>query len=318
VDKGEVLVVGGAGYIGGYLTDLFAENGYNVAVYDNLLYETRFLKRVKFIHGDIRDTRKLFNTIHYYKAVVWLAGMVGDGACQVDPQLTNELNFESVKWLVDNYHGKILFPSTCSVYGVNDELIDETAEPNPLSAYASTKLAAEQYILGNRVDSLIFRLGTLYGLGDSHSRLRLDLVVNILTKRAVEGQKLSVFGGEQWRPLLHVRDVAKAFLFGLDNGVRGLYNLSACNMKIAEIAEAIKGVIPTAQVEYKDIKFEDLRNYRTSTKKILDKGWRPTLTLQDGILELQKVFQESRISNLNDPVYSNQAFIKNKFGKEDD
>ena len=314
---GKVLVVGGAGYIGGYLTDLFEFEGYDVTVYDNLTYETRYLKRVNFINGDIRDTHKLQNIVHYYGTVIWLAGMVGDGACQVDPELTNELNFESVKWLADNYYGRILFPSTCSVYGINDALIDETAEPNPLSAYASTKLAAEQYLMRTRLDCLIFRLGTLYGLGDAHSRLRLDLVVNILTKRAVEGQKLSVFGGEQWRPLLHVRDVAHAFLFGLKNNVRGLYNLSANNMRIAEIAEVIKKVIPSAQVEYKDIKFEDLRNYRVTNQKILDTGWKPTLTLKDGIAELKKVFNEKRITNLNDPVYSNQAFIKNKFGKED-
>lgn len=317
MESRKVLVVGGAGYIGGYLTDLFIENGYEVAVYDNLTYETRFLKNVQFIYGDIRDSRKLHNIVHYYDTVIWLAGMVGDGACQVDPELTNELNFESVKWLADNYYGRIMFPSTCSVYGINDELIDETAAPNPLSAYASTKLAAEQYIMQKRVDSLIFRLGTLYGLGDAHSRLRLDLVVNILTKRAVEGQKLSVFGGEQWRPLLHVKDVAKAFLFGREHNITGLYNLAACNMRIREIAEVIKEVMPTAEVEYKDIKFEDLRNYRTNTDKILAKGWKPTLTLKDGIAELQKVFHENRITDLNDPVYSNQAFIKRKFGKEE-
>jgi nucleoside-diphosphate-sugar epimerase len=143
-------------------------------------------------------------------------------------------------------------------------------------------------------------------------------VVNILTKKAVEGQKLSVFGGEQWRPLLHVRDVGNAFLYCFQNNISGLYNLAAHNMKIVELAEVIKKVIPDAQIEYKDMKFEDLRNYRVTNFKIRQTGWRPTLELEDGILELQKVFRENRITNLNDPVYSNQAFIKNKFGKKED
>jgi len=113
VKNEKVLVVGGAGYIGGYLTDLFAFEGYDVAVYDNLTYETRYLKRVNFVYGDIRDTGKLARLLPGYGTVIWLAAMVGDGACQVDPELTNDLNFESVRWLVDNYQGRILFPSTC-------------------------------------------------------------------------------------------------------------------------------------------------------------------------------------------------------------
>ena len=132
--------------------------------------------------------------------------MVGDGACQVNPKLTQDVNVNSFLWLVDNYKGKIVFPSTCSVYGVNNNLIDETAEPNPLSLYAATKLEAERYVLRRRPDALVFRLGTLFGLGDRHSRMRLDLVANILSMRAAKGDDLTVFGGEQWRPLLPDRD----------------------------------------------------------------------------------------------------------------
>jgi len=306
----KILVTGGCGYVGGYLTDILLEAGYDVTVYDNLLFEDRFLKNVKFINGDIRDKQKLGAIINNYDVVVWLAAMVGDGACQVNPQLTEELNFESVKWLVDNYNGKILFPSTCSVYGVNNDLIDETAPPNPLSAYASTKLAAEQYIVNNHDNHLIFRLGTLYGLGDRHSRLRLDLVANILTKRAVEGETLSVFGGQQWRPLLHVKDVGLAFLYGLKNNIHGLFNLSEKNFNISSIAKVISDTIPDVKVEYKDMKFEDLRNYRVNNNKILETGWKPTYQLEDGIQELKKVFEEKRVKNLNDPVYSNAAFVK--------
>ena len=305
----KILIVGGCGYIGGFLTDLLGKE-YDVTVYDSLLYETRYLKKVKFIRGDIRDTEKLSSIIHDFDTVIWLAALVGDGACAVDLGMTKNINFDTVKWLVDNYKGKIVFTSTCSVYGANNDLIDESAAPNPLSAYASTKLDAERYIIANHKDHLIFRLGTLYGLGDEHSRLRLDLVVNILVKKAIEGEKLSVFGGEQWRPLLHVRDVAYAIKYGLARGITGMFNLSERNVKISEIAEAIQKVIPGTQVELQDMSFQDLRNYKVSTDKVSATGWKPLLNLNDGILELKKVFEEKRIKELNDWVYSNAHFVK--------
>jgi len=306
----KILVVGGAGYIGGYLTDVLAKHN-EVTVYDNLLFESRFLKDVNFIFGDIRDTSKLKAIINTYDVIVWLAAMVGDGACKINESLTNELNFESVKWIVDNYSGKLVFSSTCSVYGMNNDLITEDAIPNPLSVYAVSKLLAEQYIINHHKNYLIFRLGTLYGIGDAHSRIRLDLVVNVLTKKALEGETLSVFGGEQWRPLLHVKDVAHAIEYGLNNNINGIYNLAACNKKIYEIADAIKIMIPTANVEHKNISFEDLRNYKVDTSKYKNLGWSPLFKLQDGIYELSKVFREKRIVNLNDPIYSNAQYIKN-------
>ena len=213
----KILIIGGSGYIGGYLTDLITKSpstkNYNLlkpAVLDNLIYEDRFLKEVDFYNIDVRDVKELDKVIHNYKVVVLLAALVGDPACAVDKQLSYDINVTPVK-------GKIIFTSTCSVYGKNDDLIDENATPNPLSIYAETKLEAEQYLFSKRPDSLIFRLGTLYGVGDSHSRLRLDLVVNVLTLKASLGDTLKVFGGEQWRPLLHVKDVANAILFGISN-----------------------------------------------------------------------------------------------------
>ena len=237
--KNKILIVGGAGYIGGFLTDYLTKNDYDVTVYDNLLFEKRFLKSCNFVHGDIRDQEKLSKIIHNYDCVIWLAGLVGDGACAVNQKLTKTLNVDTVKWLVDNYKGKIVFPSTCSVYGINDDLIEEGATPNPLSLYAATKLEAEKYVLKNSQNFLVFRLGTLFGLGDRHSRMRLDLVANILSMRAAKGETLTIFGGEQWRPLLHVRDVSTAILHGLKNDITGLYNLSYKNYTISELGEII-------------------------------------------------------------------------------
>jgi nucleoside-diphosphate-sugar epimerase len=305
----KVLIVGGCGYIGGYLTDLMSKS-YDVTVYDNLLYEDRFLKKVKFIYGDVREEDKLLKLFPNFDIVVWLAAIVGDGACAVNPELTYDVNTKAVKFLVDNFKGKIVYPSTCSVYGVNNELIDEEAIPNPLSIYASTKLEAEKYVLKNVKDPLVFRLGTLFGLSDEHSRIRLDLVSNILTKRAVMGECLKVFGGEQWRPLLHVKDVSTAILYGLENNITGMFNLSYNNYTMRQLTVEISNIVKDIKVEYIDMKFEDQRNYRVKNDKILATGWKPQFTLQDGIIEMVEIFRENRIKDHSDPVYSNEAFLK--------
>jgi len=308
----KILVVGGCGYVGGYLTDRMIHCMHDVTVYDNLTYESRFLKPVNFIYGDIRDFDKLSKIINDYEVVVWLAAIVGDGACAINPDLTEELNFGCTKWLVDNYKGKIVFMSTCSVYGINNDLIDELATPNPLSKYAETKLKAERYIANNHHEYLIFRLGTLFGLGDNFSRLRLDLVTNILTLKATRGEPLTVFGGEQYRPLLHVKDVATATLYCLNHNINGLFNLSYKNYTIKEIAETITSIVPGSETIATDIKFEDLRNYKVKTDKILSKGWAPSYDLADGVMEIYKVVKDKRIVNSADPVYSNAVYLREK------
>jgi nucleoside-diphosphate-sugar epimerase len=311
----DILIVGASGYVGGYLVDYLSSMNYNILVYDNLLYEERFLKNINFVYGDIRDKKKLSKILTNYDTVILLAAIVGDGACAIDPYLTQSINEDAPKWLCDNYGGKICFLSTASVYGINNNLIDENALTNPLSVYAETKLAAEQYILKNSKNPLVFRLGTLFGLGDEHSRIRLDLVVNILTMRAVLGETLKVFGGDQWRPLLHVRDVSSAIEFGLKNNISGLYNLHYDNYRICDIAKEIQRVISNTKVELHDLKFEDLRNYKVSSNAYRKLGWMPKLTLEDGILQIQKIIKENRIKNLNSPIYSNVDFINKKWTK---
>lgn len=317
----KILVVGGAGYIGGNLVDLISKapytrtKSYIPAVLDSLVYEDRYLKQIEFYNVDIRDTKELDRVVHNFSTVVFLAALVGDPACSVDKQLSYDINVTPVKWLTDNYKGKIVFTSTCSVYGKNDDLIDETAQPNPLSVYAETKLEAEQYLYKARPDSLIFRLGTLYGLGDTHSRLRLDLVVNVLTLKAALGETLSVFGGEQWRPLLHVKDVATAAYFGIENNLSGIYNLSEINATMKDIAETIVNEIPSAKVEYSDIPFQDMRNYKVKNDKIMQTGWRPHYNLIGGIKEMYNVYKEKRIKKIDDDVYRNGNYIKKLYGK---
>ncbi len=305
----KILVTGGAGYIGGCLVDMLGEDGHDITVYDSLVYEDRYLKDVDFVYGDVRDKDKLLKILPNYDAVVWLAAIVGDGACAVDPFLSQTVNEDSVKWLVDNYEGKIIFPSTCSVYGENNDLLHEESSTNPLSVYAVTKLAAEKYIVNNARKYLIFRLGTLFGQGDDHSRVRFDLVVNTLTRAAALDKAITIYGGDQWRPLLHVQDSAMAIDFGIRHKICGVYNLSSKNYKICDLATMIKMVIPDIEVRYQEMKFEDARNYKVSPDKYLKHGWKSVYMVEDGIREIYKLIKENRLKDVRSNQYSNVDFL---------
>lgn len=305
-----VLVVGGAGYVGGSLTDRLLETDHEFRVYDNLLYEEDFLKPVSFIRGDVRDRRKLRSQLNWADAVVWLAAIVGDGACATNPALAKEINQDAVKWMAENFDGRIIFMSTCSVYGAQDGILDEESPTNPLSVYAATKLAAESYLKDK--DAIIFRLGTLCGVADSYSRIRLDLVVNTLTARAVSEGSLTVFGGEQYRPLLHVHDVSRAVVAALESNETGIFNLSWGNEKILDIANKIRSLIP-CEIKKVDTSFEDARNYRVSTSKAEKAlGFKTSWTIPMAILQLQKILDQGRITDLNNPRYSNHGFLETK------
>lgn len=300
-----VLITGGAGYLGGAVTDLIKDH--NVRVYDSLLFEEDYLKNVPFIYGDIRDKKKLKEQLDWADAVVWLAALVGDGACALNPVITMEVNQEMVKWLADNFDGRIIFMSTCSVYGARDGELNEDSPTNPLSVYAATKLASEYYLRDK--NAIIFRLGTLFGLGDKYSRIRLDLVVNTLTARAVNEKKLTVFGGNQYRPLLHVRDAAEAIIHNLETDYKGVYNLHSENVSILELANSVRDVVPCG-LEIVETTFEDSRNYRANSDKARAIGFDPQLVATDGIEEVRNLIEEGRIKDLNNPRYSNQGFME--------
>ena len=304
----KILVVGGAGYVGGGIVDTLSKKN-EITVYDSLIYESAYRKDVNFIYGDIRDYKKINPILNNFDAVVWLAALVGDGACSINPTLTHEINSETVKNLVKNFNGKIIFLSTCSVYGAQEGVLDENSEVNPLSEYASSKLIAEKYL--EESDAIIFRLGTLFGISDQFSRIRLDLVVNILTTKALVDKKMSVFGGDQWRPLLHVKDVANAIEHNISSNTKGIFNLHYKNFKIIEIAEKIKEKIPDVSIETTPLPFQDARNYQVSSDKLkLETGFEASIELTKGIEEMYNLISSNRIKDINDPRYSNQNFLQ--------
>lgn len=304
----KILVVGGAGYLGGAVTDILAKTKHDFRVYDTLIYEESYRKPVDFIYGDIRDHQQLLPHLQWADAVVWLAALVGDGACALNPEISVMINQKSLKWLAKNYDKKIIFTSTCSVYGAQDGELDENAPIAPLSVYGETKVEAEKYLKDK--NTIIFRLGTLFGVGDLFSRIRLDLIVNILTVRAYQYGKITVFGGDQFRPLLHVRDAAQAIVDNLNSRKKGVYNINKQNVRIIDLAYQVRNHFPDVRVEREDVQVKDTRNYRVTCKKAIEElGFRPTHSIDFGIEQIKELIVENRIVDINNSRYTNQIYL---------
>lgn len=304
-----ILIVGGAGYLGGAITDLLMPLKHSIKVYDILLYEEAYRKDVPFVYGDVRDRGKLRQHLDWADAVIWLAALVGDSACELNGALTRDINTESVRYLKDNCKRRIIYLSTCSVYGAREGLLTEKSKPNPLSLYAATKLQSEEIL--RDANALIFRLGTLYGISDRFSRIRFDLVVNTLVMRAIFHGKINLFCGTQYRPILHVRDAALAVCNVLEKTNTGIYNLHSGNYTILEIANNVKKFFPSLEIEISNAVYEDCRSYMVSDEKAKGElGLGLSLTVDDGIIELKKLLEEGRIKNSFLTRFSNYLYLK--------
>ncbi len=305
----KVLVVGGAGYIGGAVTNILLDKKIPFTVYDNLTYENHYLKPVEFLYGDVRDYKKLKKLLPDYSHIIWLAAIVGDGACAINPLLTKEINQDSVAWISKHFDGRILFTSTCSVYGVNHKPVTEESPANPLSVYAQTKLDAETALKDK--NALILRLGTAFGISDNYSRIRMDLAINYMTMNAIKFGKLQVFGGNQWRPFAHVKDIGTVLIENLDKKHTGIFNFAPQNESIINVAETIKKYTNCEIVITKQ-KFEDERNYHADISKGLEAGLfskKTQYTIGYGIKEIKDLVLSNRIKNLELEFYSNEKYL---------
>lgn len=318
--RGKVVVVGGAGYVGSVLSAQLLEAGYELTVVDSLLYGGDSLGAVRNKHGfglhvaDTRDSDSLRSIFSEATAVIHLAEIVGDPACNLDREMTLAVNYEATRRIAalakESGVERFIYPSSCSVYGATEQIVGETDTLNPVSLYAEAKIASEQAILRLRSDTFhptIFRLATVYGISP---RPRFDLVVNTLAARAAIDGRIVVHGGGQWRPFVHVADVAGAFLDALHLPVQSIsgqiFNLGSNNQNhtIRGIADLVRKQMPATILEIAPV--VDHRNYRVSFDKAADVlGFNPRRTVIDGIRELAHALQTGVIADSQDPRHSN-------------
>lgn len=310
-----VLVVGGAGYVGDFLVNTLLIKGYEVVVFDNLMYADRYMKNVKFFNGDIRKPNDISKALAKYKPdyVIWAAALVGDQICANSEALAKEINVSAVKEFLWMYDGPCFFFSTCSVYGANNDILDENSPTDPLSIYASTKLEAEQEFL-KRDNTLVYRLGTLLGLSGIDARPRMDLVGNALTLKAVNDKPITVFGGTQMRPLMSVKEVAHAVAHGMQKKLTGLYTIAESNMNIYDLAKLIKLLTSSnSEIIETQLAFEDMRNYKVDCSKLRSTGWSVLYPIDLAIKEFADIIRQKRIKNHEIELYYNGRY---KFGTD--
>jgi nucleoside-diphosphate-sugar epimerase len=286
-----VLVVGGAGYVGSVLTARLLEAGAHVRILDQLIYDNGFAlqhlldsDRLKFLRGDLRDPAAVARSADGAHDVVLLASLVGDPICKRYPELALDVNQRGAIQLIEALDRcnvqRFVFASTCSNYGIQDPntLADETAELNPQSLYAQTKIAVEQHLLKaarqSRCVGTVLRVATAYGFSP---RMRFDLTVSQFAwELASSDRPLLVYDAETWRPYCHVRDISKAIMTVLaqpEERVRAeVFNVGSNAQHFTKrmIVEEIQKHVPAARVEYRSGD-TDPRNYRVSFGKIADR-----------------------------------------------
>lgn len=302
----KILITGGAGYIGSVLVPALLNDGHEVTVLDSFMYgQTPLLDcsvnpKLRIIRGDVRDDRLIGELLPKADAILPLACLTGAPICAKDPFAARAVNHDAVKMIAERLspQQRLIFPSTNSGYGVGEANIhcDEETPLRPVSLYGRLKVDLEKYLL-NRGDCVTFRFATLFG---TSPRMRLDLLVNDFTYRAVIDGFVVLFEPHFKRNYLHVRDGARAFQHALANydTMKGRpYNVGLTDANISkwELCEGIKKQLPNFTFMVAELgKDPDQRNYIVSNKRIESTGYSTTIGLDAGISELIKGYQVIR------------------------
>ncbi len=309
-----ILVTGGAGYIGSTIVEKLLEEGYYVIVFDTFTFAKDIFEGVKnrknleFITGDICNQRQVKTACKNVDAIIHLAGIVGDLACSLNEGLARKINIEGTRIVRDVSKKlpieKFIFASSCSTYGITKRLVHEKSSTKPLSLYAQTKIQSERDLLQETSPDFhptILRFSTVFG----HSRRqRFDLVANLFTIKAFLEGNITVNGGDQWRPFIHVKDIANAVATVLkapkDKVDRQIFNVGDddSHIQIKKLALLVKKIAKDKNVSITSTPNpSDKRDYRVSFKKIREQlSFTRTITLEEGLSEIY--------SNLHRNVYS--------------
>lgn len=317
----KVLVTGGAGYVGSVLVPKLLNKGHHVKVIDLFIYGEDVLNSVKDhpnliqIKGDIRSRELLEKELPGYDTVIHLACISNDPSYELDPSLGKSINFDAFVELVDVSKKvgvrNFIYASTSSVYGIKDELeVTEDLPLEPITDYSKYKAKCEKVLLSEATDDFIvtvIRPSTVCGYSP---RMRLDLTVNILTNHAVNKGEITVFGGEQKRPNLHIEDMTDLYVYLLElpkeKIQRKTYNVGYENYKVKDIAEMVRSVI-NPDIPIKITPTDDKRSYHVSSRKIKEElGFEPKHTIEEAIADLKRAYQEGKLPNpMEDMRYYN-------------
>jgi len=302
-----ILVTGGAGYVGTVLTEMLLKKGFRVRVLDSLRFGGMNLipffsnKNFEFIKGDIRNKKDIEKSLRDVDLVIHLAAVVGFPACRKDPELSEDINVYGTKMLVNALKSKvpIIFASTNSVYGkVTDKVCTEKTPLKPLSEYGEQKARAEKLIIKNK-KYIIFRFATAFG---ASPRMRLDIMPNDFVYKAVKDKSLIVYEKNFMRTFIHVRDMARSFIFAIENYKKmknEIYNVgdNKNNLSKEDVCLMIKKKVDY-YLHFAEIN-KDLeeRNYLVSYEKLAKVGFHTSITMEEGIDELIKVVEVFEVRN---------------------
>lgn len=325
-----VLLTGGAGYVGTLLAPQLLAAGYTVAVYDAMYYgcELKPQRRLTIIEGDIRDTDRVRDACRGVDAVIHLACISNDAGFELDEQLSEEINYRSFEPMVvaakERGVARFIYASSSSVYGYSEApRVTEEHPLVPLTPYNKFKGLCEPLLFKHQSRDFVcvaIRPATICGYSP---RQRLDLSVNILTNHAVNNNKITVFGGEQQRPNLHIQDMCDLYKLLLelpDETIAGeTFNAGYQNQSIMDIAKIVQTVVQEEFPEKGEIPIvttpsSDTRSYRITSDKIAAKlGFEPKRTIEDAVRDLCKAFREGKLPNsMTDERYFNVTMLKKK------
>jgi nucleoside-diphosphate-sugar epimerase len=323
----DVLVTGGAGYVGSVLVPALLACGHRVKVLDLYLFGDDVLRsvaghpRLQQIHGDIRDRDLLDKLLPGCDSVIHLACISNDPSFELDPELGRSINYEAFEPLVLAARsagvGRFLFASSSSVYGVKDHPdVDENDSLAPLTDYSRFKAECEGILLEHMAPSfapVIVRPATVCGYSP---RQRLDVVVNILTNHAVNTGMIQVFGGDQLRPNIHIQDMVELYLLLLElpeRRVAGrIYNAGGANHSVEELAQKVRASVRRRDVELRRVPSDDPRSYHISSARLAaELGFRATRPIELAVRELEAALLDGRLpDSLSDPRYFNVKLLQ--------
>jgi nucleoside-diphosphate-sugar epimerase len=327
----KILLVGGAGYVGSVLSHELLEHGYAVRVLDRFFFGDHGLAacrdRVEVVHADMRRVEA--GHLEGVDTVINVGGLSNDPTAEYNPAANHEMNTVAAVRLAELARAagvrRYLLASSCSVYdhGIADDqgdvVYDEDAEVRPRAAYATSKYEAEQRLLamaGPDFCPVILRKGTVYGFSP---RMRFDLVVNTFVRDALAGGSIVLFrGGEMWRPLVDVHDVARAYIACVgaeESSVHGqIFNVANCNMRISELALRVRTTLRELGVNVDvrpDYSYRGVRSYRVSTRKIERLlGFKAVVSVEDAVRDMAAQLRDRRIDDLNHPRYENLRWLR--------